>query len=111
MYYDVAGKGFCKDKECTDCQVPNAKKTPGPVVYDTQCRSQDFVGLADGVKAPSWKFTKGECPKPKPKAEPICRVTYKAAGCKGDVMSYTPMTAGGCQMYAEKAGPTAGLID
>ena len=63
LYYDVAGKGFCKDKECTDCQVPNAKKTPGPVVYDTQCRSQDFVGLAAGVKAPSWKFTKGECPK------------------------------------------------
>ena len=44
-------------------------------------------------------------------SDPICRVTYKAADCKGDVMSYTPMTAGGCQMYAEKAGPTAGLID
>ena len=96
LYYDVAGKGMCKNKDCTDCKVPNPKKTPGPVVYDTQCRSMDFVGLGDGVKAPSWNFKKGECPK---KPEPMCRVTYKGEGCKGDVTSYTPMTAGGCQMY------------
>ena len=83
LYYDVAGKGFCKDKECTDCQVPNAKKTPGPVVYDTQCRSQDFVGLAAGVKAPSWNFKKGECPQAKgttdtPKGTPKSEGSDKA---------------------------------
>merc|ERR1712032_388735 len=76
---------------------------------DTQCRSQDFVGIAAGVMAPSWNFKKGECPKAEAKTEPICRVTYKGEGCKGDPVSYTPMTAGGCQKYVETTGPNAGL--
>merc|ERR1712147_111637 len=69
----------------------------------------EFVGLGAGIHAPSWNFKKGECPKAEAKTEPICRVTYKGAGCEGDVYSYTPMTAGGCQMYVETSGPNAGL--
>ena len=84
LYYDFAGKGLCKNADCTECQVPNSNANPGPVVYDTQCRNMEFVGLGVGVKAPSWNFIKGECPKVEAKPEPTCRVMYKEADCKGD---------------------------
>ena len=80
LYYDFAGKGLCKNADCTDCQVPNDNADPGPIVYDTQCRNMEFVGLGPGVKAPSWNFIKGDCPT---KPEPTCRVMYKEADCKG----------------------------
>ena len=77
LYYDTSGKGLCSDANCTDCQVPNDNKTPGPIVYDTQCRNMDFVGIGPGVLAPSWNFITGDCP-----VQPVTgsSVTYPASG-------------------------------
>ena len=101
LYYDTSGKGLCSDAECTDCQVPNDNKTPGPIVYDTQCRSMDFVGIGPGVLAPSWNFIKGDCPV-QPVTGPICRVTYAGADCQGNVLrhccNYLLSSFGTCQV-------------